>query len=33
MTACMPFVETDTGIFLKTIILSRKAIRQYRNKG
>lgn len=28
----MPFVETDEEIFLKTIIPSRKATRQYRNK-
>jgi uncharacterized DUF497 family protein len=28
----VPFVETDTEIFLKTIIPSRKATRQYRSK-
>ncbi|PIQ53766.1 MAG: toxin [Comamonadaceae bacterium CG12_big_fil_rev_8_21_14_0_65_59_15] len=28
----VPFVETETGIFLKTIIPSRKATRQYRRK-
>lgn len=27
----VPFVETDTEIFLKTIIPSRKATRQYRS--
>lgn len=28
----VPFVETETEIFLKTIIPSRKATRQYRSK-
>ena len=28
----VPFVETDTEIFLKTIIPSRKATQQYRRK-
>ncbi len=28
----VPFVETDTEIFLKTIIPSRKATKQYRSK-
>ncbi len=28
----VPFVETDTEIFLNTIIPSRKATRQYRSK-
>jgi uncharacterized DUF497 family protein len=28
----VPFVETDTEIFLKTIIPSRKATRQYRSR-
>jgi uncharacterized DUF497 family protein len=28
----VPFVETDAEIFLKTIIPSRKATRQYRSK-
>ena len=28
----VPFVETDTEIFLKTIIPSRKATSQYRSK-
>lgn len=27
----VPFVETESEIFLKTIILSRKATRQYRS--
>jgi len=27
----VPFIETDTEIFLKTIIPSRKATRQYRS--
>jgi uncharacterized DUF497 family protein len=27
----VPFIETETEIFLKTIIPSRKAIRQYRS--
>ena len=28
----VPFIETDTELFLKTIIPSRKATRQYRSK-
>jgi len=28
----VPFIETETEIFLKTIIPSRKATRQYRSK-
>ena len=28
----VPYVETESEIFLKTIIPSRKAARQYRNK-
>jgi len=28
----VPFVETETEIFLKTIISSRKASRHYRSK-
>ena len=28
----VPFVETETEIFLKTIVPSRKATRQYRSK-
>lgn len=28
----VPFIETEEEIFLKTIIPSRKATRQYRNK-
>ena len=28
----VPFIETDTEIFLKTIIPSRKATRHYRSK-
>ncbi len=28
----VPFVETDSEIFLKTIILSRKATREFRSK-
>jgi len=28
----VPFVETETEIFLKTIIPSRKATRQFRSK-
>jgi len=28
----VPFVETESEIFLKTIILSRKAARQHRSK-
>lgn len=28
----VPFVETESEIFLKTIIPSRKATRQHRNK-
>ncbi len=28
----VPFIETESEIFLKTIIPSRKATRQYRNK-